>query len=320
MNIESGVFLDVDSVNRGDVDLTKLESTLPLWRLFEKSSPQQVASRITQAHVVIANKAPVTKQTLIQAENLALICVAATGTNNVDLNAAAQQGITVCNVRDYATASVVQHVFTLILNLSTQFLRYHQAVEAGRWQSSDQFCLLDYSIHELAGKALGIIGYGVLGHAVAQAAKAFGMKVMVADHKGVNPRNGRAAFAEVLAQADVITLHCPLTEATKNLISHEELAAMKSSAILINAARGGIVDEGALLHALQQQKIAGAGFDVLTEEPPVHGNVLLDARLPNLIVTPHIAWASAESRQRLIDEIVKNIEAFKAGSPRNVVT
>lgn len=320
MNMQTGVFLDVNSVDRGDLDLTKLKSTVASWQWFEKSSPQQVAARIAQAHIVISNKAPLMKQTLSQAGSLSLICVAATGTNNVALDAAAKQGITVCNVRNYATGSVVQHVFTLILNLSTQFLSYHEAVLEGRWQASDQFCLLDYPIQELAGKTLGVIGYGVLGHAVAQAAKAFGMNVIIADHKGAKPRSGRIAFEEVLAQADIVTLHCPLNEATRNLISREELAAMKPNAFLINAARGGIVDEHALVEALKQHQIAGAGFDVLTEEPPVHGNVLLDIQLPNLIVTPHIAWASRESRQRLVDEIVKNIEAFQAGNPRNVVT
>jgi glycerate dehydrogenase len=319
MNVKTGVFLDISSVDRGDLDLAMLKATLPSWQMFEQSAAQQIVPRIAQAHVVVANKAPLMKHTLAQAKDLTLICVAATGTNNVDLEAAAQQGVTVCNVRDYATASVVQHVFTLMLNLSTQFLSYHQAVLAGRWQASDQFCLLDYPIQELAGKILGIIGYGVLGHAVAKAAEVFGMKVIIADHKGVKPRSDRIAFEEVLAQADVVTLHCPLTEATKHLIGPEELVAMKSSALLINVARGGIVDEPALLQALQQQQIAGAGFDVLTEEPPVHSNVLLDTTLPNLIVTPHIAWASRESRQRLIDEIVKNIEAFKANQPRNIV-
>jgi glycerate dehydrogenase len=319
MDIKSGVFLDLKSVDRGDLELAALKSTVATWQFFEITPAQQVASRIAQAQVVIANKAPLMKETLEHTKALKLICVAATGTNNVDLEAAARQGITVCNVRDYATGSVVQHVFTLILNLSTRFLSYHQAVAAGHWQTSEQFCLLDYPIQELAGKTLGIIGYGVLGHAVAEVAKAFGMKVIIADHKGAIPRSGREAFEQVIHQADVITLHCPLTKATENLIGYEELAAMKSSALLINAARGGIVDEAALVQALQQQKIAGAGFDVLTEEPPVHGNVLLAAKLPNLIVTPHIAWASRESRQRLIDQIVTNIEAFKTGSPRNIV-
>lgn len=319
MDIQFGVFLDIDSVDRSDLDLTELNATLPSWRFFHKTQLVQVAERIQQAHIVVSNKILLHKQAIEQARDLALICVAATGTNNVDLKAANQRGITVCNVRDYATGSVVQHVFTLILNLSTQFLFYHDAMLAGQWQKSEQFCLLDFPIQELAGKTLGIIGYGVLGHAVAQVARAFGMHVIIADHKGVLPRPGRVAFADVLKQADVISLHCPLNEATKNLIGREELIAMKSTALLINAARGGIVDEAAMVDALKQRYIAGAGFDVLTEEPPLHGNVLLESGLPNLIVTPHIAWASRESRQRLIDEIVKNVEAFKAGKPRNTV-
>ena len=319
MNLQNGIFLDVGSVNRNDLDLTALKTSLPAWRFHEKTEVSHVGQRIKDAHVVVSNKVLLNKQALDQAGQLALICVAATGTNNVDLEYAKQRGIVVSNVRDYATASVVQHVFTLILNLSTRFLSYHNAVLRGQWQNSEQFCLLDFPIQELAGKTLGIIGYGVLGHAVAQVAQAFGMRVIIADHKGVTPRPGRSAFAEVLREADVITLHCPLTEATRNLISSEELSVMKPTALLINAARGGIVDEVALVDALKQRRIAGAGFDVLTEEPPVHGNVLLGTLLPNLIVTPHIAWASLESRQRLINEVVANINAFKQGTPRNTV-
>jgi len=319
MDLQHGVFLDVGSVDRSDLDLSALTATLPAWRFYEKTLPEQVVGRIEKTHVVISNKVLLSRQSLDQARQLVLICVAATGTNNVDLKSAYQRKVTVCNVRDYATGSVVQHVFTLILNLSTQFLSYHNAVSSGQWQHSEQFCLLDFPIQELAGKTLGIIGYGVLGHAVAQVAQAFGMQVLIADHKGVPPRQGRSAFAEVLQQADVITLHCPLTEATRNLIGSEELSAMKPTALLINAARGGIVDEAALVEALNHRSIAGAGFDVLTEEPPVRGNILLNAKLPNLIVTPHIAWASRESRQRLINEIVANIEAYKEGRPRNTV-
>jgi len=320
MNIQTGVFLDVQSVDRGDLDLTGLKASLPAWKFFETTSAPQVGERIKTAHVVIANKAPLMRQELSQARELKLICVAATGTNNVDLQAAAEANITVCNVRDYATASVVQHVFMLILNLSTRFVEYHDAVRAGRWQSSEQFCLLDYPFQEIAGKTLGIVGYGVLGHAVAQAAAAFGMQVIIADHKGAAPRPGREAFDTVLQQADVITLHCPLTSATRNLIDDAELAMMKPEALLINCARGGVINEAALVRALQQKRLAGAAVDVLTEEPPVHGNVLLQAALPNLIVTPHIAWASRQSRQRLLDEIVKNIKAFLAATPRNTVS
>jgi glycerate dehydrogenase len=319
MQIQYGVFLDVGSVDRNDLQLTELKTTLPSWQFYEKTVAEQVVERIQGAEVVISNKVPLTQKFLEQAPQLTLICVAATGTNNVDLNAAKKRGIVVCNVRDYATASVVQHVFTLILNLSTQFLSYHNRVLAGHWQKSEQFCLLDFPIHELACKTLGIIGYGVLGHAVAQAAKAFGMQVIIADHKGISPRPGRTEFAEVLKQSDVISLHCPLTDATKNLIGSEELSMMKPTALLINAARGGIVEEAALLNALKNGVIAGAGVDVLTTEPPVNGNPLLDYRQPNLIVTPHIAWASCESRQRLMDEVVANIRAFKEGKLRNTV-
>lgn len=319
MAASSGVFLDIKSLDRGDLDLSELYSVLHDWQMHDHSSPQQVAERIRTAHVVVANKSPLTQEILQHAQQLQLICVAATGTNNVDLDAAKRKGISVCNVRDYASASVVQHVFMLILNLSTQFLSYQGALKRGLWHTSEHFCLLDFPISELAGKTLGIIGYGVLGHAVAAVAKAFGMSVMIAERKGAAPRSGRTSFEEVLAQADVISLHCPLTESTKGLISEAELASMKDSAFLINAARGGIVDEAALVAAIRQGQLAGAGIDVLTTEPPAESNPLLDANLPNLIVTPHIAWASRESRQRLVDEIVKNIQGFFSGTPRNLV-
>jgi glycerate dehydrogenase len=319
MNLQTGVFLDVGSVDRSDLDLSALTAALPDWQYYQKTPAEQVAERIKAAHIVVSNKVYLGKESLDQSPQLALICVAATGTNNVDLVTARQRNITVSNARNYATGSVVQHVFTLILNLSTRFLSYHDVVSAGQWQNSEQFCILDFPIQELAGKTMGIIGYGVLGHAVAQVAQAFNMKVLIADHKDASPRPDRSAFTDVIRQADVITLHCPLNNATRNLIGSDELSAMKPNAILINAARGGIVDEAALLEALQKGRIAGAGIDVLTEEPPVNGNILLDSALPNLIVTPHIAWASHESRQRLINEVTANILAFKGGKPRNTV-
>ena len=197
--------------------------------------------------------------------------------------------------------------------------QYQTAVRDERWQKSAFFCLLDYPISELAGKTLGIVGYGVLGKAVAKLAEALGMQVLIAARKGGKPEHGRTALDELLAESDVISLHCPLTPETKDLISVNEFALMKPSAILINSARGGIVDEKALLNAIQSQSIAGAGVDVLSEEPPKHGNPLLDVQLPNLIVTPHIAWSSVESRQRVVDEIAENIIAFQDGVPRNVV-
>jgi glycerate dehydrogenase len=315
-----GVFLDLNSVDRDDLDLTGFRGCLEDWRLHARTvAGGEVAERITGAEVVVSNKVMLDAAALKTSPDLQLICVAATGTNNVDLQAARQQGITVCNARDYATPSVVQHVFALILSLTIQLPRYQQAVQQGHWQRSEQFCLLDYPISELAGKTLGIIGYGVLGHAVAQAAQAFGMQVIIADHKGRSPRQGRVAFEQLLRTADVITLHCPLTPETQGLIGSTELDMMKSTAFLINAARGGIVDEQALVDALQQGFIGGAGVDTLTKEPPMDGNPLLEAGLSNLIVTPHIAWASRESRQRLLDDVENNIRAFRAGTPRNIV-
>lgn len=314
-----GVFLDLESVDRGDLELSRLKASLEEWQMNSYTATPEIARSLVDAEVVVANKAALDESVLRTSPSLRLICIAATGTNNVDLACAQQLGMTVCNVRDYATPSVVQHVFAVLLSLTTQLPRYQRAVEQGRWQQSRHFCLLDFPISELAGKTLGIIGYGVLGHAVAQAAQAFNMRVIIAEHKGVQARANRVAFEEVLQQADVITLHCPLTPETRGLIGAAELSAMKPNAILINAARGGIVDEAALVSALQQQRIAGAAVDTLTTEPPTQGNPLIDVSLPNLIVTPHIAWASRESRQRLLDEVEHNIRAFKAGTPRNVV-
>jgi len=259
--------------------------------------------------------------TLAQAPELKLICVAATGTNNVDLAAAKERGITVCNVRAYGTAAVVQHVFSLITALSNNLLAYTAAVREGRWQRSEQFCLMDYPIRELAGRVMGIVGYGELGQAVARLAEAFGMQVLVAARIGAEAdgQPGRVPLDELLGRVDVLSLHCPLTEQTRGMIGAAELAHMKADALLINTARGGLVDEPALAEALREGRLGGAGFDVLTVEPPRQGNPLLAADLPNLILTPHMAWASRESRQRLLDQVADNIQAYRQGRPQNVV-
>lgn len=314
-----GVFLDLESLDKGDLQLEGLNGCLEEWKFFGHTDNKQVSNAIIDAQVVVSNKVLLDAAVINSSPTLKLICVAATGVNNVDLEAARQKGILVCNARNYATPSVVQHTFALILSLTMRLNEYQQAVKAGAWQKSRDFCILDYPIQELAGKVMGIIGYGVLGHAVAELARAFGMTVWIAEHKGQSPRTGRVAFDTVIQQADVISLHAPLTEATRNLIGAKELSSMKPSALLINVARGGIVDEIALVNALRQHQINGAGIDVLSEEPPRNGNPLLEVDLPNLIVTPHIAWASRESRQRLLGEIEKNILAFKEGVPRNVV-
>jgi glycerate dehydrogenase len=317
--IMKGVMLDAKSIDRGDIDFSGLETVIPRWQYFDNSPDSDVAARIKEADVVIANKVRIQQHHITQAEKLKLICVAATGANNVELEAAANAGITVTNVTNYATPSVVEHVFCLILALTRKLIEYQTAVRDGRWQKSQFFCLLDYPISELSGKTLGIVGYGVLGQAVAAAGKAFGMRILVAARKGAAPGEGRVSFTRLLSESDVVSLHCPLTPLTSNLIGEKEFGLMKQGALLINTARGGIVNEAALLNALRSGKLGGAGIDVLSEEPPARGNPLLDMQLPNLIVTPHIAWASVEARQRVVDEVVKNIRAFLNGEPRNVV-
>lgn len=315
-----GVFVDRDSVDRGDLDCSPLTRTLSEWRMYDTTDPVPVRKRIAGAAVVVSNKVVLDDELLGEAQGLRLVCVAATGTNNVDLDAAGRLGIPVCNARGYATPAVVQHVFALILALMTRLEDYRQAVADGRWQRSDYFCLLDFPIRELAGRRLGVVGYGELGRAVARVAEAFGMEVLVAQRPGMpDDRPDRMPLRELLPGVDVLSLHCPLTPDTHGLIGPDELALMRSDALLINTARGGIVDERALVAALREGTLGGAGVDVLTREPPVNGNPLLSTDIPNLILTPHIAWASRESRQRLVDEVGRNIEAFLAGEPRNLV-
>jgi glycerate dehydrogenase len=313
-----GIFLDIDTVDREDLDLGGLRASLPEWT-FLATGTGDVRELTMQADVLVSNKVMLDADTINAAENLELICIAATGTNNVDLAAAAAKGITVCNVRSYATPSAVEHVFSLILCLMRSLPQYLQTVNHGRWQESNTFCMLDYPIRELAGQTLGIIGFGEIGRAVAAVGHAFGMTVLIAERRDAQVRPGRTPLHEVLSQADIISLHCPLTDETRNLIGRAELLRMKRDAILINIARGGIVNENDLSNALLSGEIGGAAFDVLTVEPPRAGNPLLSLSHPNLIVTPHVAWASRISRQRLVNEVAANIQAFLSGKPRNVV-
>jgi glycerate dehydrogenase len=317
---QRGVFLDLETVDRDDLDLSSLHAALPHWEVHPYTEADQVRARVAGAQVVVSNKVVLDSAAIAAAPDLRLICVAATGTNNVDLEAARARGITVCNVRDYATAAVSQHVFALILALTTRLSAYQRDVAEGRWQESRQFCILDHPIRELEGLTLGIIGYGVLGQGVARAAQAFGLKVAVAESL-VSPGRDpdRWPLARLLAESDIISLHCPLTEHTHHLIDADALAAMKSDALLINTARGAIVDNAALARALREGTIGGAGIDVLEQEPPPADHPLLAPDIPNLIVTPHIAWAAREARQRVVDQVVANIRAYLAGEPRNVV-
>jgi glycerate dehydrogenase len=314
-----GVFLDLDTMAPQDLNVRSLETVLPAWQSYHLTTPEQRLERIRGCQVVVVQKVALDAAILHHADALRLICVAATGTNNVDLQAAERRHIPVCNVRHYAMGAVPQHVFALTLSLVTRLFDYHGAVREGRWPQSKHFCLLDYPIRELAGMTLGIIGFGNLGRTVARIGEGFGMNILVSERPGGAAQPGRVPLTALLAQSDVVTLHCPLTEQTKGLIGQQELALMKQDALLINTARGGIVDERALAEALREGVIGGAGCDVLSVEPPVDGNPLLSHDIPNLIVTPHVAWGSRAARQRIIDEVVLNIQAFLRGEPRNQI-
>ena len=314
-----GVFLDQASLDRGDLDFSSINNTLSDWQTYASTEPSELAARLADVEVVVSNKVVLDRQALEQAGRLRLICVAATGFNNVDINAARELGITVCNVRAYCTPSVVQHVFALILMLRRQLPAYQQDIQSGLWQNSENFSLLTHNIEDMSGQTLGIIGYGELGRAVANMARCFGMEVIIAQRSAGPVQSGRVSLTDLLGKSDVVSLHCPLTPQTHNLIDADAFALMKPNAILINVARGGLVDESALRSALMDGRIAGAGIDVLSEEPPVHGNILLQGDIPNLIVTPHIAWASRKARQALIDQVAENIQAYSSGTPRNTV-
>ena len=287
---------------------------------YDQTAPAQVVERLRGAQVAITNKVPLRAEVLNQLPDLEMIAVAATGYDVVDIPACQARGIRVANIRNYAVHTVPEHAFALILALRRNLLAYRQDVENGVWQASPQFCFFDHPIGDLFGSTLGIIGEGVLGQGTARIATGFGMKVLFAGHAG--PRHEGISYTpleEVLEQADVLSLHCPLTANTRNLIGEKELRRMKPTALLINTARGGLVDEAALIRALDEGWIGGAGFDVLTTEPPTQGHPLLDVRRPNFILTPHVAWASDGAMQFLADQLIDNIEAWQRGTPQNLV-
>ncbi|WP_319548880.1 2-hydroxyacid dehydrogenase [Desulfogranum marinum] len=312
----NGVFLDSESL--ADLDLSSLQALFDTFEIYEQTAPQQTEERIRKAEVVIINKVKLSRDIIESAPHLKLICLVATGTDNVDCQAARENSITVCNCQAYGTDSVVQHVFAMILALHTNLIPYTQAVNQGKWQQASQFCLLDYPIVELKGRTLGIIGYGNLGKGVARIGEAFGMYILLGQRPGTS-QDGRIPLVELLPQVDVLTLHCPLTDQTRNLIDRDALQLMKPTSFLINAARGGIVEETALADALRAGIIAGAATDVLTKEPPESTNPLLAADIPNLIITPHCAWGSYQARERIVSQTVDNITTFLAGNPARVV-
>jgi len=290
------------------------------WIDYEETTSAQIVERMRDATIAICNKLPLREPELAQLPKLKLIAVAATGVDNIDLDYCKRINLAVCNVRNYATHSLAEHVLLLTLALRRNLSAYMQDVRSGKWQQARQFCLLDHPIHDLHGSAMGIIGYGFLGRSVAALAKAMGMRVLISEHKNAaEVREGRMAFTDVISSSDVVSLHCPLTDATRNMIDVAELQMMRRNALLINTARGGLVNETALINALKDGLIAGAAFDVLSEEPPRRSNPLLEADLQNLIVTPHVAWASLEAMKTLADQLVDNLEAFVRGEKLNRV-
>ncbi|MGI9224429.1 MAG: D-2-hydroxyacid dehydrogenase [Woeseiaceae bacterium] len=313
------VFLDYGTMGAG-LDLTELESLVTDFALFDDSSGDEVADRIADVDIVFTNKVQLTRNLLERSPKLKLIALTATGTDNIDTECAKQHGIGVANICSYCTQSVVEHVFGVLLTLTHSLNRYHNAVLDGEWQRATDFCMLNFPVRELSAMTFGVIGYGSLGQGVARTAREFGSHILVSARPGTDdvPAD-RVAFDEVLAVSDVVSLHCPLTDATRNLFGAEQFRAMKNNAILINTARGGLIDSQALVDALTSGEIAGAAIDVLPNEPPVDGDPLLDYSGSNLIVTPHIAWATDRARQNAIDELAANTRAFLEGEERNRV-
>jgi glycerate dehydrogenase len=311
------VFLDRSTL-QANVRRPRFEHT---WQEYAVTGVSELAERLRDATVAITNKVPLRAETLRHLPQLRMIAVAATGYDVIDIAYCKANGIAVANIRNYAVHTVPEHAFALITALRRNLLAYRQDVENGRWQQAEQFCFFDHPIRDLYGATIGIIGEGVLGQGTASIARGFGMSVLFADHAPPKaPGVVFTPFEEVLTRSDVISLHVPLSPETRHMIGLEQFRKMKRSAILINTARGGLVDEQALVQALKEGLIAGAGFDVLSQEPPREGNPLLDLRLPNFILTPHVAWASDGAMQFLADQLIDNIEAFVAGRPQHLVS
>ena len=311
--------LDEASFTLGELNLSRLIDQLDQWERYPRTDMDERHKRLENATILVINKVRLEAELIAALPKLKLVLLTATGTDNVDLQACRAQGITVCNVTNYGNASVAQHVMSLILALSTNLLAYAKETAGGAWSSAQQFSTLKYPITELDGKVLGIVGYGALAKEVEKFARAFGMDILISQRPGGAPQPGRVAFDELLSKVDVLSLHCPLVKQTHQLINAAAFKQMRTTAILINTARGAIVDNAALAIALQGGEIRGAGIDVLEREPPAPDHPLLQADIPNLIITPHVAWAAVEARQRLLDKVAENLAAWLAGSPINVV-
>jgi glycerate dehydrogenase len=312
------VFLDYDTVSNGDLDTSALSAAVDDLVLCA-SDDSKNAERIRDVEIVLLNTVELSRELLQGAPQLELIAVAGTGTDNIDLAAARELGIGVCNVRGYCTSSVVQHVWGLILSLTQHVSDYARLVRSGSWNRNELLAVLSHPIRELNGRVFGVVGWGELGRGAARIAEAFGMRVIIANRRGESPRPDRVELEELLAMSDIVSLHCPLNDSTHGLIGARELALMKPDALLINTARGALVDGQALKLALRAGRLGGAGIDVLPQEPPRDDDPLLDPGIPNLILTPHVAWAAREARQRCLDEMAANIRDFASGGRRSRV-
>ena len=317
-----GVILDKSSFDKNDIVLTGLEIPEVDWTSYPATRVEQTLERVSSHQIVITNKVVLDRDLLHHCPNLKLILIAATGTDNVALDTCREQGIVVCNVRHYATPAVAQHTIALILNLLTSQTRYLHDVQQGYWSNSEVFCLLDHPIIETSNKILGIIGYGTLGRKVAAIAEVMDMRVLLCQRPGAegDPEPGRVNFDELLERSDIISLHCPLNTDTYHLFDDQAFRKMKKSAILVNTARGAIIDSAALINALENGEIAGAGIDVLDLEPPPPDHPLLQSRRPDLLITPHNAWGSRETRQRLVNALSENLIGWLNDRPVNVVS
>ncbi len=313
------VFLDYSTMGP-NLDLQPLRALFPELKLYDDTTDDEVAARISGVEFVFTNKIRLANELLLKANDLRYIGLTATGTDNIDLETAKAHGIAVANIRAYCTQSVVEHVFGTLLMLTHSLDRYKASTRDGDWQKSIDFCMLTYPIRELSAMTLGIVGYGALGRGVARIARAFDMTVIVSARPGTDSiAEDRVAFDDLLKQSDVISLHCPLTDQTRRLFDRRTIGRMKQDAILINTARGALIDSVALVDALRSGHLAGAAIDVLSQEPPIEGDPLLDYEGENLIVTPHIAWGTVQARQNAIDELAANAAAFLAGQERNRV-
>jgi glycerate dehydrogenase len=312
------VFLDYDTVSGGDLDTSAMARAVGTLELCDWDVAR-TAERMRDADIVLVNKIELTRELLAGAPRLKLVAIAGTGTNHVDVAAARELGIGVCNVRGYCTASVMQHTWALILTLTRRLREFSRMVAERAWSDKEVDTVLAHPMRELDGHTLGIVGFGELGRAVARGAEAFGMRVVVANRRGGKPQPDRLDLDHLLAVSDIVSLHCPLTEGTRLLIGARELALMKRDAVLINTARAGLIDGAALRDALKAGKLGGAGVDVFAPEPPRDDDPLLDPQIPNLILTPHVAWAAQEARQRCVDEMAANIEDFVRGGRRSRV-